>query len=478
MVRIFIGLIVIIFIAWPCKAHVPKPVIRIACIGASITQGVFLSNPEKQSYPGQLQVLLGGSYKIFNFGASGTTLLNGGDNPYINSEQFKSALTSNPDIVFIDLGGNDSKLVNRVHLDSFQQDYKDLIHSFAALPSHPRIVLLLPIPSFIKDTTQIWDPVIINRIIPHTRQVAYETNLEVVDLHSLLIDKSSLMPDQIHPDAKGASIIAERLNDLLQQRFETGFDISKKIETTNASSFFGFTCFDFVRNGRACKVVMPKRVASGHPWVWRARFWGHEPQTDIALLERGFHLVYCDAVELFGNAEAVKIWNDYYSFLRKCGLSKKAVLEGMSRGAVYIYNWAAENPDKVACIYVDNPVLDLKSWPGSQRRNQGAARNEWEIFKKDYGYNSDEAALSFAGSPIDKIDKIVKGGYPMLHVCGDADEAVPMEENTLPFEKRVIELKGNIIVMHKPGFKHHPHSFPNPAPIVNFILKATGFVVR
>jgi len=46
--------------------------------------------------------------------------------------------------------------------------------------------------------------------------------------------------------------------------------------------------------------------------------------------------------------------------------------------------------------------------------------------------------------------------------------------NTLLFEKRIKALNGNITVIHKPGFKHHPHSLPNPKPITDFILKATG----
>lgn len=219
-------------------------------------------------------------------------------------------------------------------------------------------------------------------------------------------------------------------------------------------------------------MVAPKFAAAGHPWIWRARFWGHEPQTDIALLERGYHVVYCDVAELFGNREAIQLWNGYYSLLHKAGLSRKAVMEGMSRGAVYVYNWAAENPDKVAAVYVDNPVLDLCSWPGSQLRKQLSKRDEWETFRKDYGFTSDSAAINFKGSPLYKTKEIVKGGYPMLHVLADADTDVPPGENTLPFEAKIKALKGNITVMHKPGFAHHPHSFPDPTPIVDFILKA------
>ncbi len=34
-----------------------------------------------------------------------------------------------------------------------------------------------------------------------------------------------------------------------------------------------------------------------------------------------------------------------------------------------------------------------------------------------------------------KSEKIVKGGYPMLHVVGDADDLVPVAENTAIFEQ-------------------------------------------
>jgi hypothetical protein len=36
----------------------------------------------------------------------------------------------------------------------------------------------------------------------------------------------------------------------------------------------------------------------------------------------------------------------------------------MSRGGLIIYNCAVANPEKVAAIYGDAPVMDFKSWPG------------------------------------------------------------------------------------------------------------------
>jgi alpha-beta hydrolase superfamily lysophospholipase len=228
--------------------------------------------------------------------------------------------------------------------------------------------------------------------------------------------------------------------------------------------------------GRSCKIVKPKLTAKGHPWVWRARFWGHEPQTDIALLQQGFHIVYCDVVELLGNREAVTLWNDFYHLLNEAGLSNKAVMEGMSRGGVYVFNWAAENPDNVAAVYVDNPFLNMNPWIKWAFKT-GSKDGLFLDFKKDYHIYTDSAAQEFHNSPIDKVAEIVKGKYPILILCADADEIVSPLENTLLFEKEIKDLNGNVMVIHKPGFRHHPHSLPNPAPIVDFILKATGYAL-
>jgi lysophospholipase L1-like esterase len=453
----------------PCLA-----IQKVACIGASITYGHGIDNREQNSFPAQLQQLLGKDYLVNNYGVSGTTLLRKGDRPYWNTAQYQAALNSLPDIVVIDLGGNDSKLINRVHLADYEKDCAELIQSFRQLASHPRIVLLLPIPSFLTDTAQIYDRVIVKDIIPRIQQVAYIEKVEVVDMHSLFVDQEKLMPDKIHPNQEGAGIYARRLAELIKVKRDLAFDIFRGIPVPMTErSFYGYACADFTFLNRKCKVVKPKWAAPNHPWVWRARFWGHEPQADIALLERGFHIVYCDVAELFGNREAIGSWNGFYALMTKNGLAKKTILEGMSRGGVYAFNWAAENPDRVAAVYVDNPVLDLKSWPAGLGRLP-AYPKEYELFKTDYQLTSLEQVQQFKGSPIDKVAQIVKGGYPILILCADADEAVAPDENTIPFAQKVKELKGDITVIYKPGFKHHPHSLPNPTPIVEFIVKAAG----
>ena len=57
---------------------------------------------------------------------------------------------------------------------------------------------------------------------------------------------------------------------------------------------------------RAALVVRPKAPAPGSPWIWRTEFFGHEPQADIALLGRGFHVAYVDMQNLYGAPVAVQ----------------------------------------------------------------------------------------------------------------------------------------------------------------------------
>ncbi len=441
---------------------------RVACIGASITEGYGTTDMSEYSYPAQLGALLGSGYQVMNFGIGSRTMLRKGDFPYWETEQYRNALASNPDIVFIDLGGNDAKAQNRIYMDEMKGDCIDMIKSFKQLPSHPRVVLMLPIPSFEPDTAQIWDAVIVNRIIPNLREAACDEGIEVLDMHPLLVNKKDLMPDNIHPGNEGAAIIAHRLYEQVILKTDKDFDVLKNIKIPySISDFSGYVCADFKLDGRECKVVEPKEAAAGRPWIWRSRFWAHEPQTDIALLERGFHLVYCDVAELMGNEEALSIWSDFYKVLTDAGLSPKSTMEGMSRGGMYALCWAAANPDKISSIYIDNPLLDCRYFADLPREDDVLG------LMVSYNLKTADDVRNFKGSPMDKVEDIVKGKYPILILYADQDEAVPPTQTPL-FEEKVKALGGDITVMVKRGFKHHPHSFPNPTPIVDFILKATN----
>ncbi|MBI5761582.1 MAG: alpha/beta hydrolase [Planctomycetales bacterium] len=240
------------------------------------------------------------------------------------------------------------------------------------------------------------------------------------------------------------------------------------------SAWNGFDRFDFVVAGKTATVVVPKQVAAGRSWVWHGEFFGHKPAPDIALLGHGFHCVSLSVPDMLGSPEAVAHWNDLYRELtEKYGFSPKPALVGLSRGGLYCYNWAAANPDKVACIYGDAPVCDFKSWPGGRGKGKGSPR-DWKLVLERFHFANDAEALAYDKNPVDNLAPLAKAKVPLLHVYGDADDVVPWDENTGLIAERYRKLGGEITLIAKPGVGHHPHGLEDSTPIVEFIRKHAG----
>lgn len=239
------------------------------------------------------------------------------------------------------------------------------------------------------------------------------------------------------------------------------------------STWNQFDRLDFQLNGRSCLLVLPRTPAAGNPWIWRTEFFGHEPQADLALLERGFHVAYIDVQNLYGAPVALDVMDQFYAHLTsRFELAPRTVLEGFSRGGLFALNWAARHPDRVACLYLDAPVCDLKSWPAGWGRGPGSPP-DWARCKEVYGL-TDAQARAYKLNPVDNFEPLASRRIPILSVCGDADRVVPFDENTRLLQERYPRLGGPITVLIKPGVDHHPHSLKDPTRIVDFILKATA----
>lgn len=240
------------------------------------------------------------------------------------------------------------------------------------------------------------------------------------------------------------------------------------------SDWHGFDKYDFQVDGKNVLVVVPKEVAEGKPWVWHGEFFGHKPAPDIALLQKGFHIVYMSVPDMLGAPKAVEHWNGFYKELTEnYGFAQKVSLVGLSRGGLYCYNWAAANPDKVACIYGDAPVCDFKSWPGGKGKGKGSDR-DWKLVMQVYGFENEAEAIAYKKNPVDNLEGLAKAKVPLLHVFGDADDVVPWDENTGVIAERYQALGGEIKLIRKPGVGHHPHGLEDSTPIVEFILEAAS----
>ena len=185
-----------------------KDAVRVACIGNSITFGAGIRNRSRDSYPSVLARMLGDSYWVKNFGVSARTMLNKGDHPYMNEPAYKNALAFNPNIVVIKLGTNDSKSFNWKYKADFMKDAQTMIDAFKGLPSQPKIYLCYPSKAYLTGDG-INDDIISKEIIPMIKKLTKKNDLSVIDLHTAMDGMPELFPDRIHPNEKGAQVMAK-----------------------------------------------------------------------------------------------------------------------------------------------------------------------------------------------------------------------------------------------------------------------------
>lgn len=184
--------------------------VRIACVGDSLTYGYNSSNPETQSYPAKLQSLLGEEYAVQNFGVNSATMLKKGNKPYWNQAAYSQSMASDPDIVILMLGTNDSKEVNwREHGGEFLSDMEEMIRGYQELPSSPQVYVGISPRLTADEVMELVNEVIVNEIGPLQRQAARELGCPVLDIYQLSETLGEEdFNDCVHPTDMGYQKIA------------------------------------------------------------------------------------------------------------------------------------------------------------------------------------------------------------------------------------------------------------------------------
>jgi sialidase-1 len=183
---------------------------------------------------------------------------------------------------------------------------------------------------------------------------------------------------------------------------------------------------------------------------------------DSMLIRKGFHVAYLNTDYLFGSPKCVEIWNSFYNYLTsQYGLNKKVALEGVSRGGLYIYNFAKKYPEKVSCIYAEAPVCDFKSWPAGKMSAKGDSLS-WKQLLVAYNFKNEKEALDYKDNPIDNLGKLAAAKVPVYHSISLNDSVVPNEENSFVLVNRYIRLGGPATVYANTAGKQslQGHHFP------------------
>ncbi len=233
-----------------------------------------------------------------------------------------------------------------------------------------------------------------------------------------------------------------------------------------------YAMHEFELDGCACKVIEPQNPLPGRRWIWKAEYFNAFPSFELEMLRRGYYYVFMKVEYECGSPHSLAHWNKLYDFLTgEHGFDRKPILFGLSVGGLYIYNWAAKNPEKVGCIYGDNPVCDFKSWPGGKGASEGHP-DHWKNMIAAYGFSGEAEALEWKYNPVDNLKELIRAGIPLIHAAATEDTVVPIGENTDRLEQNCLALGGRITVIRHPGGHHPHHAVPDLAALCSLIEKS------
>ncbi len=221
----------------------------------------------------------------------------------------------------------------------------------------------------------------------------------------------------------------------------------------------GFTKQTFDLEEHKAFVVLPKETAEGRPWVWRTSFPDFHAEVDLELLAAGFHVAHVNVVPMLGSDGSLAIMDRFYDLVRnKWGLAAKPALEAVSRGGMHAYRYAATRPGRIACIYADTPVMDLKSWPLKHPKAKGPLADAL----KYYGFADEKELVAYDEDPLDLLEEIAKARIPLRHVISPNDTVVPAEENTLEAKRQLEALgwKMELLIVDPSTTINEGHHFP------------------
>ena len=195
----------------------------------------------------------------------------------------------------------------------------------------------------------------------------------------------------------------------------------------------------FLFEEREATVVHPTVPSNGY-WVWKAEYFDAFPNLEEAMVGLGYHICFIDHDNRWASPESIEQSARFLQFVaEKYGLKQRGIAVGMSCGGLQAIKLAAKYPEKIACLYLDNPVLNYMSCPcgfgiGEPLYGPGTDRGIQEILAA-LELSGISELISYREMPMDCIPALVASQIPVAMVAGDADRVVPFEENGLLLQR-------------------------------------------
>ncbi len=214
-----------------CEKSGEAKVIKVACVGDSITQGINSADPTK-TYPNYLQNMLGLEYYVLNAGLSGYSIVSTDEYAYCKSQQYVDAKALKADVVIFNLGTNDAnptptqpyKNWDNAANDrenKFIQSTKDLLDSFKAANPDCQIYICLPSSLFAVAGDQwgaeAWTANIVKHSHPLLKQIANDYGYPTIDLFDWSKEHSEVFTDGLHPKDETYEVYAKYIYDSIKE---------------------------------------------------------------------------------------------------------------------------------------------------------------------------------------------------------------------------------------------------------------------
>ena len=204
--------------------------IKVACVGGSITEGSNSKDPDK-TYPNFLQKLLGYDYLVKNFGIGGYSVVSTDDYAYTKHWKYSSSVKFAPDVVIWMLGINDGNPgqsykawegTNR--REKYIQSAETMFSAYEnALPG---VQIFVTLPSSLFESKvwtewREWGARVEKYVIPLNKELAEKHGYPIIDMFSWANEHPEAFPDGLHPEDDAYKAYAERVYEEIKDVIKT-----------------------------------------------------------------------------------------------------------------------------------------------------------------------------------------------------------------------------------------------------------------